>query len=103
MSDIDARIAEQKAALKSLREEKRKAKMREYAQRPEVKAKMREYFQRPEVKAKKREYFQRPEVKAKKREYAQRPEVKLVTKLRSAGLSKKVIKAELIRLREAAE
>lgn len=38
----------------------KKARKREYNQRPEAKAKRREYM---------KEYFQRPEVKAKRREY----------------------------------
>ena len=39
------------------RELRRRAKVREYAQRPEVKAKQREYAQRPGVKAKHRDYM----------------------------------------------
>ena len=38
----------------------KKAKQREYSQKPEVKAKQREYHQK---------YYQKPEVKAKQREY----------------------------------
>jgi hypothetical protein len=78
-------------------DEERKAKTKEYYQRPEVKAKQKEYYQRPEVKAKQKEstkkyrksskgkikakeYSQRPEVKAKAKEYSQRPEVKAKAK-----------------------
>lgn len=122
--DLDAEILQLKLALKKARAEKQKQYLRDYYQRPEVKAKrrdyMREYFHRPVAKQKKAEYArerarrpevkerrrileQQPEFKERRREYSQRPEVKLAAKLRAAGLSKEVIKAELSRLKEAAE
>jgi hypothetical protein len=74
-------------------DEERKAKTKEYYQRPEVKAKAKARSQRPEIKAKQKEstkkyrksskgkikakeYSQRPEVKAKQKEWRSRPEVK---------------------------
>ncbi len=52
---------------------------REYRNRPEVRerlnAQQRERRQRPAVQAKLREYAQKPEVRARKQEYRQRPEV----------------------------
>jgi len=66
--------------------EERKAKVKEYNQRPEVKARVKEYQSRPEVKAKVKEYQSRPEVKAKvnacSKKYYQRPEVKARVKER---------------------
>ena len=46
-------------------DECKKAKRREYRQRPEYKAKALEYYQRPEVKARVRKRRQSPEYKAK--------------------------------------
>ena len=43
----------------SKEEIERKAKQKEYSQRPEIKAKRKEYYQRPEIKAKIKEYNQK--------------------------------------------
>jgi hypothetical protein len=61
-------------------DEERKAKQKEYRERPEVKAKRKEaekkYASTAKGKAKQKKYSQRPEVKAKRKEYRERPEVK---------------------------
>ena len=91
---IDDEILALKNRLGELRKEKKREYLREYSQRPEVQKKRGEYFRRPKVKEKQREY---------QREYFQRPEVKLAAKLRRNGIPEEVIKAELSRLKEAAE
>jgi rubrerythrin len=57
-----------------LTDEERKAKKREYFQRPENVAKKREYFQRPENIARAKAYYQTPEVKAREKKIRDRPE-----------------------------
>ncbi len=72
-----------------LTDEERKAKKREYSQRPEVKEKhriqSRKYSQRPEVKEKIKKHNSKPEVKERTKirtqKYRQRPEVKEKSRL----------------------
>ena len=61
-------------------EEERKAKIREYNQRPEVKARKKAWAQKyrntSEVKAKRKEYDSRPENKLRRKKYTSKPEVR---------------------------
>ena len=72
-----------------------KAKARAYSQRPDVKAKMKERNSRPEEKAKRKAYALTSKAKAKKREYYHRPDVKAKEKERSQRPERKARKKEL--------